>query len=111
MTDHPRSGVLHKTHKTAMAAMLDALRRVLPDREWHEGSDIEEIVRLIYQGDLRDAERVSALLALLKFTRPTLKAVDHSGTVAKVEATLTPKEIEAILSRDPFAKAIEVKGE
>lgn len=102
-------GGLMAPHKTALEALRDGMTKLFPDRSFEDGFDIEELLRLIYFGDLKDHERVQALLQVLKYTRPQLKQVDHTGTVARINADLSPKEIEDILAADPFRRAIEVK--
>lgn len=57
------------------------------------------------------SERARILLSLMEYLYPKRKAVEHSGgIIAATTADLSHAEIMAILSGDPFAKAIEING-
>lgn len=96
---------------TAHESLIHSLRTLFPDREWDESSDILELLRLIYFGDMKDSERAQALIAIMKFTRPTLRSTEFTANVTEVQVQLSPDDIKGIIAADPFKAAIEVKSE
>lgn len=93
---------------------LDALQDIVHDltgKDYGPDVDLRLVMELILLGDVTQEAKLSALTSLLKYTRAQLKAVEHSGAVLNLQTELAPKEIEAILARDPFLTAVPVKDE
>jgi hypothetical protein len=68
------------------------------------------VLSLLVDPDLSKETKLQGWLHLLRYTRPTFKSIEHSGTVIEAQVQLSPKEIEAIMAGDPFSKAKEIEA-
>lgn len=106
-----KPGELTERHRTAWDGLELAWEKIRPGEKFRKSMVLEHTLHTVLYGDMKDNERASLLLTLMKFLYPTLKAVDHTGTVSQVQVQLTHKEIEEILKNDPFRKARSVSNE
>lgn len=106
-----KPGELTERHRTAWDGLELAFAKIFPGEKFRSELILEHALSTILRGDMKDAERGSLILALMKFLYPTLKSVDHTGSVSQVQVQLTHKEIEEILKNDPFRKAKDIKND
>ena len=104
-------GTITKVHRTAWEGLELAFQKIFPGEKFRAEFMLEHALHTILRGEMSDKERADSILAIMKFLYPTLKAVDHTGTVANVQVTLTHDQIASILRNDPFAAAKEIKPE
>jgi len=103
-------GVPYGKRRSSLEALKDIVHD-LTGKDYGPDVDLRLVMELILLGDVTQEAKLSALTSLLKYTRAQLKAVEHSGAVLNLQTELAPKEIEAILARDPFLTATPVKDE
>lgn len=106
----PTGSILPK-HATFREGLEEAWNKIFPGEAYRPSVILELFIHSVTDKEILPDKRAELLLALMRFMYPTLKAVDHTGTVAQVKVELTPKEITEILTADPFLKAQAIHDE
>lgn len=99
------AGSIEPRHTSFAAALEEAWKRISPGEPYRPSVILETFIHNLMDPTVEPDRRADLCLALMKFMYPTLKAVDHTGTVAQVKVELTHKEISDILKADPFLEA------
>lgn len=104
-------GTPEKSHYSFQAGLEAAWKKVCPDEPYRPSVILETFIHNLLDPEVNPDKRADLCLALMRFMYPTLKAIDHTGTVAQVKVELSHKDIDSILKADPFLGAKEVKTE
>lgn len=99
------SGSILPKHTTFAAALERAWQKINPDEPYRPSVILETFIHNLLDAEVSPEKRAELCLALMRFMYPTLKSVDHTGTVAQVKVELSPREITDILTADPFLTA------
>jgi hypothetical protein len=89
-------GTITKVHRTAWDGLELAFAKIFPGEKFRQEFILEHALHTIIRGEMSDKERADAMLAMMKFLYPTLKAVDHTGSVTQVNVQLTHEQIASI---------------
>ena len=100
----PAGSILPK-HTSFAQALEAAWQKINPGEPYRPSVILETFIHSLLDGEVSPEKRAELCLALMRFMYPTLKSVDHTGTVAQVKVELTPREINEILTADPFLSA------